>query len=60
MVYLKGLNGQVKQYKDHDTKTVDFLLASGRWTRVKGLKDWKPYSEPKKTIKKPLKKKENK
>ena len=52
MVYLKNLNGQVKEYKDHDTKTVNHLLDSGRWTRVKGLKDWTPYSSPKKASKK--------
>jgi len=52
MIYLKNLNSQVKEYKDTDTKTVDTLLDSGRWTRVKGLKDWTLYSKPKKTKKK--------
>ena len=48
MVYLKNLNSQVKEFKDNDTKTVDEMVDSGRWTRVKGLKDSTPYSEPKK------------
>ena len=52
MIYLKNLNGQVKEYKDHDTKTINHLLESGKWTRVVGLKDWTPYSAPKKTKKK--------
>ena len=52
MIYLKNLNSQVKEYKDHDTKTVESLIASGRWSRVKGLKDWTPYSTPKKSKKK--------
>ena len=52
MIYLKNLNGQVRVYKDTDTKTVDSLVDSGRWTRVKGLKDLTPYSKPKKAKKK--------
>ena len=52
MIYLKNLNGQVKEYKDHDTKTVAHLLESGKWTRVVGLKDWTPYVVPKKASKK--------
>jgi len=47
MIYLKAANGQVKEYKDHDTKTVEFLLDTGKWTRVKALKDNTPYSKPK-------------
>ena len=57
MIYLKNLNSQVKEFKDSDTKTVDACVDSGRWTRVKGLKDWTPYSAPKKTTKKSTKKK---
>ena len=56
MIYLKNLNSQVKEYKDNDTRTVESLIDSGRWTRVKGLKDWTPYSKPKKTNKKATKK----
>ena len=56
MIYLKAKNGQVKEYKDHDTKTVAFLLDSGNWSRVSGLKDWTPYSPPKKAKKKTNKK----
>jgi len=52
MIYLKNLNSQVKGYKDNDTRTVNTLLDSGRWTRVKGLKDCTPYSAPKKAKKK--------
>ena len=47
MIYLKATNGQVKTYKAHDLKTVEFLLDTGKWTRVKALKDNTPYSEPK-------------
>ena len=57
MIYLKNLNSQVKEFKDSDTKTVDACVDSGRWTRVKGLKDWTPYSAPKKTTKKTTKNK---
>ena len=57
MIYLKNLNSQVKEFKDSDTKTVDACVDSGRWTRVKGLKDWTPYSAPKKATKKTTKKK---
>ena len=48
MIYLKNLNSQVKVFKDHDMKTVDSLIDSGRWVRIKGLKDSTPYSKPKK------------
>ena len=56
MIYLKNLNSQVKEFKDNDTKTVDSMIDSGRWTRVKGLKDWTSYSLPKKAKKKTAKK----
>ena len=52
MVYLKNLNSQVKVFKDHDMRTINGLIDSGRWKRVKGLKDSTPYSEPKKKKKK--------
>ena len=52
MIYLKNLNSQVREHRDTDIKTVDALVNSGRWTRVQGLKDWTPYSKPKKTKKK--------
>tara|TARA_R110000851_G_scaffold261329_1_gene413812 strand:+ start:1115 stop:1318 length:204 start_codon:yes stop_codon:yes gene_type:complete len=52
MIYLKATNGQIKQYKDHNTKPIDFLLGTGKWSRVKGLKDSTPYSTPKKASKK--------
>ena len=58
MIYLKNLNGQVRVYKDTDTKTVDSLVDSGRWVRVKGLKDTTPYVNSK--VKKKSKKKSKK
>ena len=57
MVYLKNLNSQVREFKDSDTRTVDSMIDSGRWVRVKGLKDCTPHSVPKKTAKKATKKK---
>ena len=51
MIYLKATNGQVKTYKDHDIKTVEFLLGTDKWTRVKALKDDTPYSKSKKSKK---------
>ena len=64
MVYLKkisvnnpsGINSQIKEYKDSDTKTIAFLEGTGQWVRVKGLKDPSPYSTPKKSNKKYKKK----
>ena len=46
MIYLKNnsLDG-IKVFKEYDTETVNHLLETGKWTRVKGLKDWTPYSE---------------
>ena len=57
MIYLKNLNSQVKEYKETDTKTVEALLDSGRWERVKGLKDSSPCVVAKKSVKKASKKK---
>ena len=56
MIYLKNLNGQVAEYKDRDTKTVDSLIGSGRWARIQDRKDMTPYSAPKKASKKAKKK----
>jgi hypothetical protein len=56
MIYLKNLNSQVREFKETDMRTVDSMVDSGRWARVKGLKDWTPYSKPKKTKKKATKK----
>tara|TARA_Y100001963_G_C6694848_1_gene406475 strand:- start:663 stop:839 length:177 start_codon:yes stop_codon:yes gene_type:complete len=48
MIYLKDKKfGQVKEYKDGDTTTVEDLLATGNWLRVAGRKDVTPYSAPK-------------
>ncbi len=55
MIYLKAKNGQVKEFKDTDTKTVEFLLGVG-WSRVMGRKDLTPYSTPKASKKKTKKK----
>ena len=56
MIYLKNFSLQVREYEDTDTKKVDELLASGRWTRVQGKKDLTPYVKPK-TVKKSSNKK---
>ena len=48
MIYLKNLNGQVKEYKESDTKTIDYLLESGKWVRIVDRKDLNPYSTAKK------------
>ena len=53
MIYLKNLNGAVKEFKDNDTLTVDALVGSGRWERISGRKDWSPF---KKATKKKTKK----
>ena len=52
MIYLKNLNGAVKEFKDGDTETVNSMLGSGRWERIAGRKDWSSYVEPKKSTKK--------
>jgi len=57
MIYLKNLNGQVREYKDTDTKTVSAFIDSGRWERVKGRKDSSPCVVAKKSVKKAAKKK---
>ena len=57
MIYLKNLNGQIKEMKDRDARTIDSMVDSGRWVRVQGRKDSTPYSAPKKTAKKTTKKK---
>ena len=61
MIYLMNNIGQVKEYKEHDVKTIDSLVSSGRWKRVTGRKDTSLYEEPKKSTpkketKKPTKK----
>ena len=48
MIYLKNLNGIVKEFKDGDTETVNAMLGSGRWERIEGRKDWTPYTASKK------------
>tara|TARA_Y100001938_G_C7979980_1_gene373895 strand:+ start:166 stop:357 length:192 start_codon:yes stop_codon:yes gene_type:complete len=55
-VWLKDLSNNIRQYKESDKKTIDSLISSGRWTRVKGRRDLSPYSEAKKTAKKKTKK----
>tara|TARA_Y100001973_G_C5192824_1_gene332128 strand:- start:1029 stop:1226 length:198 start_codon:yes stop_codon:yes gene_type:complete len=57
MIYLKDLNNNIKEFKDSDTKTVEALLNSNRWTRCSGRKDLSDYVEVKKAAKKPTKKK---
>ena len=50
-VWLKDLNNNVKQYKENDKKTIDALISSGRWSRIKNRRDLSPYVETKKTKK---------
>jgi len=57
MIYLKNLNGQIKEMKDRDARAIDSMVDSGRWVRVQGRKDSTPYSAPKKATKKTTKKK---
>ena len=57
MIYLKNLNGQIKEMKDRDARTIDSMVDSGRWARVHGVKDSTPYSAPKKATKKKANKK---
>ena len=58
MIYLKAKNsGQVKEYKDGDTATVEDLLGTGNWLKVQGRKDITPYkTAAKKSTKKSTKK----
>ena len=56
-VYLKNRSGVVTDFKNIDDKSLNNLIDSSEWTRVKGLKDMTPYSAPKKTTKKKAKKK---
>ena len=57
MIYLKAKNsGQVKEYKDGDTATVEDLLGTGNWLKVQGRKAPTPYKvATKKTTKKEFK-----
>jgi len=57
MIYLKNLNGQIKEMKDRDARAIDSMVDSGRWVRVQSIKDSTPYSAPKKSTKKTTKKK---
>ncbi len=50
-IWLKDLNNNVKQYKENDKKTIDALISSGRWSRIKNRRDLSPYVETKKTKK---------
>ena len=50
-IWLKDLNNNVKQYKEYDKKTIDALISSGRWSRIKNRRDLSPYVETKKTKK---------
>ena len=38
-IWLKDLNNNVKQYKENDKKTIDALISSGRWSRIKNRRD---------------------
>ena len=50
-IWLKDINNNVKQYKENDKKTIDALISSGRWSRIKNRRDLSPYVETKKTKK---------
>ena len=56
-VYLKNASGEVRDFKNIDEKSLNNLLDSSEWTRIKGLKDMSPYVEAKKKSKKKAKKK---
>ena len=55
-VYLKNRSGVVTDFKNIDDKSLNNLIDSSEWTRVKGLKDMTPYVAPKKKSKKKKKK----
>ena len=55
-IYLKNISGEVRDFKNIDDKSLKNLLDSSEWTRISGLKDMTPYSEPKKKTKKKAKK----
>tara|TARA_R100001082_G_C4364770_1_gene161307 strand:- start:3940 stop:4131 length:192 start_codon:yes stop_codon:yes gene_type:complete len=55
-VWLKDLNNNVRQYKENDTNTINALITSGRWMKIKSRRDLSDYIEPKKVTKKPSKK----
>ena len=55
-VYLKNASGEVRDFTDIDDKSLNNLLDSSEWTRIKGLKDMTPYVAPKKKAKKKKKK----
>ena len=55
-VWLKDLNNNVRQYKENDTNTINALIASGRWIKIKGRRDLSDYIDSKKVTKKPSKK----
>ena len=57
MIYLKGLGGDVRVFKDCDLKEVKNLTDSGQWGRINGRKDFSEYN---KTSKKASKKKTKK
>tara|TARA_R100000152_G_C6617435_1_gene69282 strand:- start:234 stop:410 length:177 start_codon:yes stop_codon:yes gene_type:complete len=56
-VYLKNINGEVRDFKNIDEKSLKNLLDSNEWVRVNGRKDITPYTEVKKKAKKKAKKK---
>ena len=43
MIYLKGIGGDVRVFKDCDLKEVKNLTDSGQWTRINGRKDFSEY-----------------
>jgi hypothetical protein len=55
-VWLKDLNNNVRQYKENDTNTINALITSGRWMKIKSRRDLSGYVEPEKVTKKASKK----
>ena len=52
MIYLKGIGGDVRVFKDCDLKEVKNLTDSGQWTRINGRKDFSEYVVKKTSTKK--------
>ena len=47
-VWLKDLNNNVRQYKENDTNTINALITSGRWMKIKSRRDLSDYLSLKK------------
>ena len=45
MIYLKGIGGDVRVFKDCDLKEVKNLTDSGQWVRINGRRDFSDYTD---------------